>query len=52
MGITDNDKGGTGGSTGGRGNRKNGGVWVGLVVERDRSVGSVIASVVVHIVGF
>ena len=43
MGIRDNVGGGA---------RENGGVWVGFIVEGNRSVGSVIASVVVYILGF
>ena len=53
MGIRDNGGGiGGGGSGGGSGAGENGDVWGGLIVEGDGSVGSVIASLVVHIVGF
>ena len=43
---------GGGGSGGGSSSGENGGVWVGFIVEGDGSVGSIFASVVVHIVGF
>ena len=36
---------------GGGGARENGGVWSGLIVDGDGSVGSVIASIVVDIIG-
>ena len=44
--------GGDGGSGGGSGAGENGGVWGGFIVEEYGSVGSIVASVVVHIIAF
>ena len=48
------DNGGGGGSVsgGGSGAGENGGVWGGFIFEGDGSFGSIVASVVVHIIGF
>ena len=52
MGIRDNGVGGSGGGSGGGSiSGENVDVWGGFIVEGYKSVGSVVASLVVHIVG-